>query len=356
MILNLIYDSSVDSAPAAFTAGLNAAVSFFQDTFQDPVTVNIAVGYGEINGQPLGSNALGSSLSYFNHYSYSQVRSALAVDAISADDASSVGSLPLNNPNGGNYWMTTAQAKAVGLQGASSHLDGYIGLTSSPILDFDNTNGISAGQYDFFGVIAHEISEVMGRQLMTGETIGGAPGYSVMDLYHFSSPGVHSFVGAQSGYFSVDNGVTNLDNFNTNPNGDYGDWAGSAGNDAFLAFSQSGVGDAISATDLKLMDVLGWDTVLSSPPVVTAQNVIVGAGQSVAASAAQPIGLLVAHFDLSSDLECEFDRGGSHLLGDQGADRFVDGHACDRLAIRLTAGTQARSQTYHASCRPRRAA
>src|SRR5258708_4436151 len=218
MILNLIYDASDSSAPAAFRAGLSAAVSFFQDTFQDPITVNIEVGYGEINGQPLDSNALGSSLTYFNHYSYSQVRSALAVDAMSAADASSVGSLPLSNPNGGHYWMTTAQAKAVGLQGSSGHLDGYVGFTSSPILDFDNTNGISAGQYDFFGVLAHEISEVMGRDLMTGETIGGAPGYGVMDLFHFSSPGGHSFGGAQSGYFSVDNGVTNLDNFTPNPN------------------------------------------------------------------------------------------------------------------------------------------
>src|SRR4051812_22999145 len=112
MILNLTYDSSVGSAPAAFTTALNAAVAYFQSTFQDNVTVNLAVGYGEINGQALDSNALGSSLPYFSHYSYSQVRSALAGDAISAADASSVASLPLNNPNGANYWLTTAQAKA----------------------------------------------------------------------------------------------------------------------------------------------------------------------------------------------------------------------------------------------------
>ena len=261
MLLNLVYDSSVDNAPAGFTAALNAAVSFFQRTFQDPVTVNIAVGYGEVNGQPLGSGALGSSLTYFNNYTYAQIFAALAADSTSADDASSIASLPLSNPVSGNYWMTTAQAKAVGLQGASSHLDGYVGFTSSPILDFDNSNGVSPGQYDFFGVIMHEITEVMGRQLIVGANFGGGPSYDAMDMFHFSAPGVHSFVGAQSGYFSLDNGVTNLGNFNTNSHGDYGDWASSMGNDAMLAFSHAGVVNGVSAADLKLMDILGWDTV-----------------------------------------------------------------------------------------------
>jgi hypothetical protein len=278
MFLNLIYDASVANAPSGFTAGLNAAVSFFQNTFYDPVTVNIAIGYGEVEGQTLDPSALGSSIAYFNNYSYSQIRSALAADSTSAADASSFASLPLNNPNAGNYWMTTAQAKAVGLQGVSSHLDGYVGFTNSPILDFDSSNGVSPGQYDFLGVIVHEITEVMGRQLMTGATFGGSPGYSVMDLLHFSAPGVHSFVGAQSGYFSVDNGVSNLGNLNTNARGDYGDWASSVGNDAMLAFSHSGVVNGISVNDLKLMDVIGWDADSSPPATHSADVTIDGDG------------------------------------------------------------------------------
>src|SRR5258708_18726918 len=138
MILNFIYDGSVGSAPVGFTATLGRVASFFQNTFLDPVTVNIAVGYGEIRGQAMDPTGLGSSISYFNNYSYSQVRSALAADSSSADDASSIASLPLTNPSGGNYWMTTAQAKAVGLQGASSQLDGYIGFSANPMFDYDN--------------------------------------------------------------------------------------------------------------------------------------------------------------------------------------------------------------------------
>src|ERR1700704_5994079 len=114
MIVNFIYDSTVNSAPAGFTSTLTAVANFFQTTFSDPVTININVGYGKINGGNLGAGALGESLTYLNNYTYSQLRSNLASDATSGDDFTSVNSLPPNNPNGGNYWVSTAEAKALG--------------------------------------------------------------------------------------------------------------------------------------------------------------------------------------------------------------------------------------------------
>jgi hypothetical protein len=65
-----------------------------------------------------------------------------------------------------------------------------------------------------------------------------------------------------------------LNNFNTATNGDFGDWAASAGNDSFLAFSPSDVVNAVSLTDLREMDVIGceWETA----PVVTALTATVG--------------------------------------------------------------------------------
>jgi methionine-rich copper-binding protein CopC len=148
---------------------------------------------------------------------------------------------------------------------------------------------MTPGTYDFFGVVAHEISEVMGRIFLLGSSIGGtANSYDAKDLFHFSAPGVRSFTGTQPGYFSVNNGTTNLDNFNTNSNGDFGDWAASAGNDAALAFSNSGVVNAFSQTDTKLMDVLVWDntaagpdttppTLSTSSPADNSTNIAVGA-------------------------------------------------------------------------------
>src|SRR5258708_21918981 len=130
MIVNFTYDPNVNNAPVGFTATLNAVASFFQSTFSDPVTININVGYGKVNGQLLGGNALGTSLTYLSNYTYSQLKSALAADAKSADDSSSGASLPANNPNGGNYWVSTAEAKALGLMGASGALDGFVGFSN----------------------------------------------------------------------------------------------------------------------------------------------------------------------------------------------------------------------------------
>jgi hypothetical protein len=146
MIVNFTYAPNVSNAPVGFTATLNAVANFFQSTFSDPVTVNINVGFGTVNGQSLSGGALGESLTYLSNYTYSQLKTALAADAKTADDTSSVNSLPVNDPTGGHYWVSTAEAKALGLAGASSALDGYIGFSNAAgIFDYDNSNGVSPG-------------------------------------------------------------------------------------------------------------------------------------------------------------------------------------------------------------------
>ena len=268
MNINFTYDPSVADAPAGFTATLNSVASYLQTTFTDPVTVNIDVGYGEVGGTPL-NGALGTSSTFLRSYSYTQLKNALTADASSAADNSAVASLPASDPIGKTYVVSTAEAKALNLL-SSNALDGYVGFDSSGVFDYDNSNGVTAGQYDFYGVAAHEITEVMGR-IMSGGTSGSSP--TALDLFHFSAPGTRTFSGTTAGYFSADNGATNLNNFNTNGRGDYGDWAASAGHDAFLAFDNSGVVESISAADLKEMDTLGWD--LGAPgPNLTVSNVV----------------------------------------------------------------------------------
>src|SRR5882724_507092 len=108
----------------------------------------------------------------------------------------------------------------------------------------------------------------MGRQLMASQTFAGhANSLEPMDLFHYAGAGVRTFGGTTPGYFSPDGGNSNLDNFNTNSAGDFGDWAASAGNDSFLAFGSAGVTAAITSADLRLMDVLGWDRVAATPGV-----------------------------------------------------------------------------------------
>jgi VCBS repeat-containing protein len=82
---------------------------------------------------------------------------------------------------------------------------------------------------------------------------------------------VRDFAG-YTGYASADGGKTSLDAFNTIRGGDLADWASSAGNDA--AFSNPGVVNAVTASDLTELNLLGWDPLASTPPttpVVTVQ-------------------------------------------------------------------------------------
>ena len=281
MILNFAYDSSVNGAPAGFTTALNNVKAFFQATFSDPITVNINVGWGEVGGTAMPAGALGASETAIARYSWSQVKSALTADARTAIDSSAVASLPATDPtNGGGITVATAEAKALGLSNASGS-DGAVGFAATSY-DFDNSNGITAGQVDFFGVAAHEISEVMGRFLMFDS---GAE--TVMDLFHFSAPGTRS--STAGGYFSADNGASSLGAFNAIKGGDFGDWAASVGADSFLASAPAGVMLPVSANDIKAMDAIGWDASSTSPadttppvlastsPVDNATNVPVGA-------------------------------------------------------------------------------
>src|SRR6267142_1378792 len=57
-VINITYDSSTVNAPAAFKTAIDAAVQYLESQFTDAVTINITVGYGSINGTPLGSGAL----------------------------------------------------------------------------------------------------------------------------------------------------------------------------------------------------------------------------------------------------------------------------------------------------------
>ena len=125
------------------------------------------------------------------------------------------------------------------------------------------------------GVIEHEFTEVMGRTSL----INYQPTfYDPMDLFRYSSAGVRSLAPGGSGstaYFSVDNGTTHLATWNNNTsNGDLGDWYPSGpaagGHDALNDYSSAGIINAFSATDITLMQALGYTTATGpSAPTIT---------------------------------------------------------------------------------------
>jgi Big-like domain-containing protein len=270
LVINIVWDASVANAPAGFITTVDQVVSYFESQFSNPITITIDVGYGEVNGQSLGFGAIGESATVLTSVSYSALEAALINNANALGDTAAAASIPTTSPVSGQWWVSTAEAQALGLSNAGGGPDGYVGFSSSIAFCYNDSNGVPAGQYDFYGVVAHEISEVLGRQMMDGANFAGGTSYEPLDLFHFSAAGVHDFSGTTAGYFSPDGGTTNLGNFNTNPGGDFGDWAGSVGNNSFLAFSSPGVVNPITASDLTEMNLLGWDPNASgSAPVLT---------------------------------------------------------------------------------------
>jgi hypothetical protein len=261
--INLIWDASVKSNAnwAAIESSIVAAAQIFTQQFANHVVINIAVGFGELNGAAMSSNALGESQSagYITNF-------ATTVNALrNADAAMGLGNNLTNNnaPTSANFFVTSGEAKALGLvAGGSTAIDGYIGIGSSSAISFTAaaTGRIAANQYDATGVAAHEISEVMGRIGMEGATLGRYQHVDTpLDLFRYSAPAVRDLT-PTSGYFSLDGGRTSLATFNNPANGgDAADWAsGFSARDSFNAFGTPGVIAQVSKADIQAVEVLGY--------------------------------------------------------------------------------------------------
>lgn len=183
--------SYLSGTSAQAQAAFQDATNFWSSQFTDSVTVNLTVGTGS-----LGAGILASTASANVTTSYSAYRSRMIADATSATDTAALAHLPntagvpiymnytSDNPNGsgsatpyldtsgGNnsiIYMTTANARALGLSAASQAVtgcltacDGFVELNTGFSYDFDRSNGITAGTYDLTGLAIHEIGHALG--------------------------------------------------------------------------------------------------------------------------------------------------------------------------------------------------
>jgi Ca2+-binding RTX toxin-like protein len=272
---NITYGAGVpDSAKAV----ISQVTSFFQAHFYDSVTLQI-----NINWADLGSGILGQTQNSFwsLNSGYSALKSALASDGSSADDSTSVAEMASTDPfMGTKTWVETqAELHALGIGTTGSSPDATITFGSSFPFDFDNSDGVTAGTYDFYAVVAHEISEVMGRIIWQGG--GGGGWYMAEDAMKFSSAGSHVYSpGTSAGYFSVNSGVTDLVDFNTVSGGDWGDWSSTPNiKDAFRAFLPSGEVHPVTEADLRALDAVGWNRI-STPAVLDLDTAAGGSSRS----------------------------------------------------------------------------
>lgn len=274
LVFNLTYDSSTVGAPAGFFTAFQAAINFYQTAYSDPITINLQVGWGKINGHNLSPGNLGQSSTYQQgFFDYNEIVAALASDATSADDATAVTNLPAADPTGGaSFVVANAEAKALGLMpGDAAGLDGYVGFSSTAAFTFDATNRAVPGMYDFFGLACHEITEVMGRYGL-GQNGASSGRYSPIDLFRYSSAGNLDLVPTNAAFLSIDGGFTVINTFNGTGGGDLSDWAGST-IDSFNHNLSVGQEMNVSPGDMTEMDVIGYDLAPTPPSLLISSTI-----------------------------------------------------------------------------------
>ncbi len=163
--------AGLNANPAALAA-FNRAAEQWEAFITDPVTVTIAG-----NFTPSSTGALGSSRSPILTSSYTTVRNALVEDAANESDDAIVGFLPTANqflgfaPDGISFTSglgaTAANLRAVGLGATVDRIldgapDSTIELNSNVNFDFDNSDGVDAGSFDFESIALHEIGHALG--------------------------------------------------------------------------------------------------------------------------------------------------------------------------------------------------
>jgi hypothetical protein len=255
---NTNFGANAAAAQAAWIAAANIIGSDITDNIHINITVDAVA----------GTSVLGQSSTNIQSVSFLGLYNALVSDAKSADDLTVTGaggSLasgvdPVASTHA--WYISRVQAKALSLLADDLVNDGT--TTFGAGWNYTFSGPITPATYDFQGIVLHEITEVMGRFGISGGTVAGSPGYSLLDAYSFSGTNTRVLGNGANANFSVNKGTTLLKAFNNQAanGGDSRDWA-SGTNDAFNAFTSIGVSNGLSAVDLRALDVIGFD--LGSP-------------------------------------------------------------------------------------------
>jgi hypothetical protein len=271
------FNTNFGANAAAAQAAWMAAAAVFTVNFIDNIHINITV------DAVAGTSVFGESSTPLLSIPYANLRARVVADATTNNDAIAIGpggSMTAADPTDGTgtWWLTRSQAKALGVIPDDMSNDGMTTFGAGNPFTFSGP--IAPNTYDFQGIAAHEISEVMGRLGLSGGSVNStANSFSLIDNFSYTAPATKGLRGGPGNNFSIDNGTTLLKLWNDpTANGlDSRDWAPGS-NNSFNQFSDQGVVNPVSAVDLQLMDVIGYDLV-PVPTVATA----------VGAAAAAPV-------------------------------------------------------------------
>ena len=294
------FDNSVTSNPdrAQIESAFNYAAAEIEGDFSPsvPTTVNITVSADS-------SVDLGEAAPRYWTTPYFNIKNAIVGQVPGVN-------LPSSDPLGGQYpcWVSTAQAKALGLTGPSGASDGTFTFNPNLQYTFDPQQRAVPGQNDFIAVCEHEITHILGRVSLLGDPNGPPNAYTLFDLFRFTSSGIRTYSPGPA-YFSIDNGATPLRAFDvpTRTKGDPADWD-SAEVDAFDASLSPGQRADLSAADIASLYVLGYHQLgaltVGRAIAVQVDGKLVVAGSAVSANGVQ--GFELRRYDADGTLDTSF--------------------------------------------------
>jgi hypothetical protein len=258
--INLVWDAKALAAPQSFRDGLMAGAAILDAAIDDPITVNIGIGYGEYNngsisltsGESLGGVTTGIEVSY------SLLKAALTGSATTATELSALAALPSTTAlNGQTYFgVARAEAKALGaISATDTGIDGYAGFPAS----FTGTTLV--------GAAVVELLHAMG---LLNQAFP-------LSLFEYTSPGVHLLSLGTAGtpaYFSLDGGVTKLASYDV---GFDSTLFSTPGNDPLDAPISNNL--TLTPLDLEEIGAIGYDvTSTKAPPTPTITPTTTAAG------------------------------------------------------------------------------
>jgi hypothetical protein len=246
--INLIDLGGVTGSAAE--QGFNIAAGYWGGLFTNNATINLGVKFQALNPGVIGST--GSTRADLSVSSWQALVGATrsnstidmtavlptlvgggitglttGVDGSGNNDTTVTAVLNGSQTSSRVLYQNTSLIKALGGSVAPSVVDATITFSSNFSFDFDPTDGITAGTFDFIGVAIHEIGHALGFVSgvdffdVYGKPNGPGAGqlgydlndtsvFSALDMFRYSAPGTIDLQTGGTPYFSIDGGNTAL--------------------------------------------------------------------------------------------------------------------------------------------------